>query len=123
MNKAVLKKSETKYMAKIPQAELTSAMTDLSTGAYMLLMYYYSKRDGWVFVEENIGKTINTSVRQVKKFRKELIDKQYLLIQKGQVDVYFIGKIAVDRFINSITSEEDEESADPLITKGDNNEI
>ncbi len=106
----------------IPQTELTSAMTDLSTGAYLLLMYYYSKRDGWTFVDDNIARTINTSVRQVKKFRKELIDKQYLLIQRGQVDVYFIGQIAVDRFINSITSEEEEEPMEPLIATGDKNE-
>ena len=120
MNKAVLKKSETKYMARIPQTELTSAMTELSIGAYKLLMYYYSKRDGWVFNDDNIAATIDTSVRQLKKFRKELIDKKYLLIQKGQVDVYFIGKLAVDKFIHETQMDLDiEEPTEPLITKGE----
>ena len=104
-------------MARIPQKELTVAMTDLSGGAYRLLMYYYSKRDGWVFNDENIALTIDTSVRQVKKFRKELIDKEYLLIQIGEVNVYFIGKLAVDKFINEVTEEELEEPTEPLIEK------
>ena len=105
-------------MAKIPQTELTTAMTELSIGAYKLLMYYYSKRDGWIFNDDNIAVTIDTSVRQLKKFRKELIDKKYLLIQKGQVDVYFIGKLAVDKFMHEVQEELEEEPTEPLISKG-----
>ena len=118
MSKSVLKKSETRYMARIPQKELTDAMTDLSAGAYKLLMYYYSRNDGWIFDENNIAKTIDTSTRQVKKFRKELIDKEYLLIQRGQVDVYFIGTLAVQKFKYSLeTDEPQEEPTAPLVTK------
>ena len=120
-NKAVLKKSETKFMAKIPQVELTKAMKELSIGAYKLLMYYYSRRDGWKFEDHNIAETIGTSTRQIKKFRKELIEKKYLLIQKGQVDVYFIGKLAVEKFENDIYHKDakydcyDEEPVDPKL--------
>jgi len=115
--KAILKKGETKYMARIPQKELTEAMKELSNGAYKLLMYYYSRRDGWVFLDKNIANTIGTSERQLKKFRKELIDNHYLLIQRGSVDVYFVGQLAVLRFINDVHSEEEEEYQDPLVLK------
>ena len=117
--KAILKKGETKYMARIPQKELTEAMKELSNGAYKLLMYYYSRRDGWKFVDNNIATTIGTSERQLRKFRKELITKQYLLIQRGQVDVYFIGRLAVNQFICDTGNEEEcmEEHKDPVISQ------
>ena len=117
VTKSVLKKSETKYMAKIPQTEIVEAMKDLSNGAYKLLMYYYSRRDGWRFIDTNIATTIDSSERQVKKFRKELIDKQYLLVQKGQVDVYFIGKLAVDKFKNELYTEEEVLPTEPVISR------
>ena len=117
--KAILKKGETKYMARIPQKELTEAMKELSNGAYKLLMYYYSQRDGWKFVDNKIATTIGTSERQLRKFRKELITKQYLLIQRGQVDVYFIGRLAVNQFICDTGNEEVcmEEPKDPVISQ------
>lgn len=114
--KSVLKKSEGKYMARIPQVELISAMSELSNGAYKLLMYYYSRNDGWRFVDKNIAKAIGSSERQVKKFRKELIDLEYLLIQRGSVDVYFIGKKAVDQFLAEVSPVTDEAPMDPLIS-------
>ncbi len=114
--KSVLKKSETKYMAKIPQTEIIDAMKELSNGAYKLLMYYYSRRDGWRFNDVNIAKTINSSERQVKKFRKELVDNNYLLVQRGQVDVYFIGKLAVNKFKHELYAEEDIIPTEPVIS-------
>lgn len=100
----------------IPQAEITRALKELSQGAFRLLTYYYSRRDGWVFKDENIAETLNTSVRMVKRYRKELIDKKYLLIQKGEVDVYFIGQKAVERFLNPDLAElEDDDIMEPLI--------
>lgn len=113
----LLDKYGPKVMASIPQVELIEAMSELSTGAYKLLMYYYSRNDGWVFVDDNIAKAINSSARQVKKFRKELTDKGYLLVQKGQVDVYFIGKLAVRRFINSEVDVDIYEAKEPVIGK------
>lgn len=118
MNKAILKKTKGKYMAHIPQTEITGAMTALSSGAYRLLMYYYSRNDGWVFDDTNIATTIGTSPRQVKKFRKELLDKEYLLIQKGQTDVYFIGQGAVQQFTGNTYKQCDEDIIkEPLILK------
>lgn len=119
LNKAILKKSETKYMARIPQAEITKALSDLSSGAYRLLTYYYSRNDGWEFSDTNIAKTLGSSERQIKRYRKELIDKNYLLIQKGQVDVYFIGQLAVNKFVNEVPYDaSDETSTDPVISRG-----
>jgi len=111
-------------MTRIPQAEIAGMIKDLSNGAKDLLMYYYSRNDGWVFVEKNIAEYINTSERQLKKFRKELIDGGYLFIQRGEVDVYFIGKIAVTKFkgYDGLTEihEEPSEPVQPLISKGNN---
>ena len=104
-------------MAKIPQLEITEAMKVLSNGAYKLLMYYYSRRDGWRFSDKNIALTIDSSERQVKKFRKELIDNNYLLIQRGEVDVYFVGKLAVDKFINEVQTQEPDDISDPFILR------
>ena len=118
MNKAILKKSKGRYMAQIPQTEIIEAMSELSTGAYKLLMYYYSRNDGWVFVDDNIANAINSSPRQVKKFRKELIDRGYLLIQKGQVDVYFIGRLAVKQFVESTYTDDNDTPVEPLVTLG-----
>ena len=117
MNKSILKKSKGRYMASIPQVEITEAMRELSNGAYKLLMYYYSRNDGWVFVDDNIATAIRSSSRQVKKFRKELVDHGYLLIQKGQVDVYFIGKLAVKQFVESSYLDEEVLPKEPLISR------
>ena len=117
-NKAILKKSTGGYMAKIPQKEIKESMTELSIGAYKLLMYYYGTSDGWRFHEGKIADTIGTSERQLKKFRKELIEKEYLMIQRGQTDVYFIGKQAVEQFKEELKSdglEIDEKPIKPVI--------
>ena len=117
--KAILTKSKGKYMAQIPQAEITKGLQELSQGAFRLLTYYYSRRDGWVFDDENIAKALGTSVRMIRKYRKELIGKTYLLIQRGEVDVYFIGQTAVKRFLTPDLSQfEDSENIDikkPLV--------
>lgn len=118
-NKSITKKKESKYMARIPQAEITTSMKELSAGAFKLLMYHYSRNDGWIFKDENIAKAIDSTERMVKQYRKELIEKGYLLIQKGQVDVYFVGKGAVDQFHKEIGEDSyDELPTDPIITKG-----
>ncbi len=118
----ILKANEDMTFIEIPQTEIVEAMKDLSNGAYKLLMYYYSRRDGWRFIDANIAIAIDSSERQVKKFRKELIDKQYLLVQKGQVDVYFIGKLAVDKFKNELYTEEEVLPTEPVISRGNHNE-
>jgi phage pi2 protein 07 len=85
-------------MTKIPQIEISLMLKKLSNGARDLLLYYYSRNDNWKFNNKNIAEFINTSERQVKKFRRELINKNFLLIQKGKIDVYIIGTLAVEKY-------------------------
>ena len=85
-------------MSNIPTKELLSAMKDLTPKAYQLLMYHYAKSDGWEFNEEEIAKELDISPRMVKQYRKELIDKDYLMISKGEVSIYFVGRDAVLNF-------------------------
>lgn len=118
MSKSILKKSKGYYNMTMPQKEAIEAMRKLSDGAYKLLVYYYSRNDGWRFSDEKISEAIGTSARQVKKFRKELVDNNYLLIQKGEVDVYFIGEIAVTQFKNDVYVDLDDNIAkDPIIQR------
>lgn len=89
------------YNSTIPSDELITAMTDLSSGAYKLLIYYYSRRTGWNFDDVEIAKTIGVTDRRVKELRKELTDKKYILILKGNpIDNYFIGRKAVQEWDN-----------------------
>lgn len=105
-------------MAQIPQAEITKALKELSSGAFRLLTYYYSRNDGWVFVDKKIADTLDTSERQVKRYRKELKDRKYLLIQPGTIDVYFIGQKAVETFFDEgIYDPDDEAAKEALVTK------
>ena len=116
-SKAILKKSKGKGMAQIPQREILEAMKELSNGAQKLLWYYYSRNDGWVFSDKNIANAILHSERQVKAFRLELIKHKYLLVQRGEVDVYFIGKKSVHEFEHPNLEEEDEAAHEPLVSK------
>lgn len=95
MKRTLLRKSKGGFMAHIPADELLTGIKDLSNGAYQLLMYYYTKGDGWEFEDKEMSESINTSIRMVRQYRRELIDKKYLMIMKGTVDVYFIGRQAV----------------------------
>ncbi len=92
--------SKTINTASIPTDELITAMKDLSTGAYKLLMYYYSRKTGWNFSDREIANTIDVSERRLKELRKELIDGKYLLILKGGIDNYFVGRNAVQEWEN-----------------------
>jgi len=109
-------------MSRMPQAEVTKGLKELSSGAFRLLTYYYSRNDGWVFDDDNIANTLGSSARQVKRYRKELVDEKYLLIHRGETDVYFIGQGAVDKFIkDSEYDPNDELPKDPLVSKGNRN--
>ena len=118
LNKAIIKKKEAKYMARIPQAEIAISMKELSATAFKLLMYYYSRRDGWRFNDKYTAEAIDSSERMVKTYRKELITKKYLLVQKGEVDVYFVGTGAVAQFYEEVGEDVmDEVPSDPIIVK------
>lgn len=83
------------HTCRIPTDEAITAMSDLSSGAYKLLIYYYSKSTGWEFQDEEIAKSLCVAVDTLRKLHKELTDKKYFLIIKGKVDLYFIGRKAV----------------------------
>jgi len=93
-------------MTKIPQDEALTAMKDLTPKAYQLLIYYYSKVDGWRFEDKEIAETLGTTERMIKKYRKELIDLDYLWIMRGDLTVYFVGRKAVYDFKYSPTKDE-----------------
>ena len=117
--KTIFKQTKGRYMAQIPQNEILDSIKELTPGARNLLLYIYSLNDGWVFVEENVAKAIGTTVRQLKKYRKELVEKKYLLIQKGETDIYFIGKATVREFLNPQKKAEEKAISDPLLIRKD----
>ena len=95
----LLEHSRSKYMTSIPQDEALLAIKDLTPKAYQLLIYYYSKQSGWNFDEKEMAETVDIpNTRALKKYRKELIDKEYLFITGSNPTVYFIGRKAVWEF-------------------------
>lgn len=101
INKPIRKKdivmhSSDPYKCKAPTYEVLESMKELSSNAFKLLMYYYSKSTGWKFEDSDIAYTIGVTERVVKTLKKELLDKEYLHIEKGKnTDMYFVGKKAV----------------------------
>lgn len=84
------------FTCRIPTDEALLAMKDLSSGAFKLLIYYYSKSTGWKFVDSQIAETLGVTEVVVKRLKKELIDKGYLYVEKGtNFNTYFIGRKAV----------------------------
>ena len=84
------------YKCRIPTYEALDAMKDLSSGAFKLLIYYYSRSSGWDFNDTDIANTLGVTTKRLLELRKELVDKEYLLISKGtHIDNYFVGKKAV----------------------------
>ena len=93
--KDIIMHTTAQYTCRIPTDEAITAMKDLSSGAYKLLIYYYSKSTGWSFNDQDIADTLGVSIRRLKELHKELKDKGYLLILKGEVNNYFVGRKAV----------------------------
>lgn len=84
------------YTCRAPTNEVLDAMKKLSSGAFKLLMYYYSKSTGWDFDDVEIAEVLGVQVSRVVVLRKELVDKEYLLIEKGSnINNYFVGRKAV----------------------------
>ena len=108
----LLEHSKGGYMTKIPQEEALMAMKDLTPKAYQLLIYYYSKTSGWKFSDKEIADTLDTTERMIKKYRKELIDLNYLWIMKGDLTVYFVGRSAVYDFKYSPVETHDEKTGE-----------
>lgn len=84
------------YRCRIPTHEAIDAMKDLTSGAFKLLIYYYSKSTGWEFIDEEIAKALGVTGKRLKELKRELVNKDYLLVAKGaDIDNYFIGRQAV----------------------------
>ncbi len=91
----IMTHTTSQYTCRIPTDEAITAMGDLSSGAYKLLIYYYSKSTGWHFKDEEIATTVGVAIDTLRKLHKELKDKKYLLIEKGPITNYFVGRKAV----------------------------
>ena len=99
--RTIMKKVFRNYKVHIPSEEVEIAIKELTPKAYQLLIYYYSKNDGYIFNNGTIAELLNISTRQLSTYHKELKEKKYLHIQKGDVTVYFIGKEAVSNYDNN----------------------
>ena len=92
----IMSHTASQFTCRIPTDEAITAMKDLSSGAYKLLIYYYSKSTGWNFNDVEIAATVGVSVRRLQELHKELKDKGYLFIEKGPtITNYFVGRKAV----------------------------
>ncbi len=98
MKTTINTKSRRTYMTQIPSDELVTAQHDLTAKAFGLLMYYYSKGNNWDWRDDIISTDMNMTERKVKEYRKELVDKDYLLVVKGRINNIFIGRQAVMDF-------------------------
>lgn len=86
----------------LPVIETLAAMKDLTGEAFKLLILYHSKITGDVIDDEEIAEALEVTEKRVKELRKELVDKDYLLIEKGgHIDNYFIGRQAVMAWKNT----------------------
>jgi hypothetical protein len=92
VKRSVIMHSKETYNTTIPSDELLVAMKELSNNELKLLLYYYSRKTGWVFHDDEVAKSIDVSVRTFRDLRNSLIKKQYLFIGKGDPDIYFIGR-------------------------------
>lgn len=107
--------SKAQHTCKISTDEAIYAMKDLTDNAFKLLIYYYSRSSGWAFSDDEISSTIGVTKRTVSNLRKELVDKGYLHIEKGNINNYFVGRKAVFEWNNP-----DEEEAFRELNLGGN---
>lgn len=99
--RAVIQYSSDRNRCKIPTQEAVEAMTKLNENEYKLLIYYYSHNSGWNFSDDKICKDLGgITSRTLNNARKSLIEKGYLLIVQGNIDIYFVGQEAVRRWQN-----------------------
>jgi len=116
--RTIMKKIYKQHKIQLPSEEIEMAMKELSPKAFQLLTYYYSKSDGYVFYNQVIAELLNISTRQLSTYHKELKDKRYLHIQKGDVTIYFIGKSAVEDFHNNGISSSNDKVEKSFIVSG-----
>jgi hypothetical protein len=110
--RSIVMHSSNPYRCRIPTHEALDAMKDLTSGAFKLLIYYYSKSTGWEFVDDEIANALGVTTKRLKELKKELTDKDYLLVAKGaDIDNYFIGRQAVRNWKDPAENTEGEEDA------------
>ena len=110
VKRSIVMHTQHPHKCRIPTYEALDAMKDLSSGAFKLLIYYYSKSTGWEFVDSEIATAIGVSEKRLKELKHELKTKGYLLILKGvDIDNYFIGRTAVNNWLNPPTDAVEEE--------------
>jgi len=94
---SVMKKDISSY-SNIPNDQLVKAMK-LSSSAFKLLIYYFSKSGSWKFNDTTIIKECNLTERSMKDARRELINNDWLIIDKsGIIDIYILGLDIVDQY-------------------------
>ena len=108
--RSIVMHSSNPYRCRIPTHEALDAMKDLTSGAFKLLIYYYSKSTGWEFVDTEIAEALSVTPKRLRELKKELVDKDYLLVARGaDIDNYFIGRQAVRNWKDPAESTEEEE--------------
>jgi len=92
-NRAFIKHSRTQFNLIMPEQESEDALKELTGNGFKLLCYYYCKKDGWFFNDEETAKAIGIKTRTLTDTtKKELVNKKYLKIIKGQRDIYLVGR-------------------------------
>ena len=86
------------HMTEIPNSDLTDGYRELSSNAFKVLTYFYSKGDGWVFDNKFIAHALDLKTRTISDLIRELEIKGYLLQQKGNINVYIVGKLRVHEY-------------------------
>ena len=100
MKNTVIKKSVTDNlnMTRIPTSDLTVGFKELKPNSVKLLLYYYSKGDGWDFRSDVIADDLGVKISTVRTLTRELVSKGYLFVVRGKVINYFVGRKEVSAY-------------------------
>lgn len=94
---SIIRKDTTKF-TNIPAQDIEDAMT-LSSGAFRLLIYLFSKSGTWKFNKATIKKVCKLTDRGYADARRELIRTGWYEEEKdGAIKIFLIGKRTVSEF-------------------------
>lgn len=100
LKKAMIEHSKGLHMLKLTAEDAIEASKELSHKGYILYTYYCGKGSGWVFNDEVIGQDLDITARSVAKYKKELVDKGYLLVESTKnMEAMCVGKSAIKKFL------------------------
>ena len=92
-----MKKDISKY-SNIPNDQLIKALK-LSSPAFKVLIYYYSKSGSWSFNDDTIATDCGLSKRGFNDARRELINNDWLIMDKGGIiTIYILGLDSVGEY-------------------------